>query len=76
MTRHEDDNALGTLGSLRLLITFGVAGIVSASSVGLVAIIDTWWILAFAVLFFLCATGVVLAEIVREMDRDERSQSR
>jgi CHASE2 domain-containing sensor protein len=75
MTRHDVDE-LGPLGSLRLLITIGVAGVASASSVGLVAIIDTWWILAFAVLFFLCATGVVLTVIVREMDRDERSQPR
>jgi hypothetical protein len=75
MTRHEDD-ALGALAPLRLLITFTVAGLASASSVGLVAIIDTWWILAFAVLFFLAAAGVVVGVIVREMNRDERSQPR
>jgi hypothetical protein len=75
MTRREDDR-LGVLAPLRLLITFMVAGVASASSVGLVAIIDTWWIVAFAVLFFLCATGVVLAVIVRELDRDELSQPR
>ena len=75
MTRHEDDE-LGTVGPLRLLITFGVAGVASASSVGLVAIIDTWWIVAFAVLFLLAATGVVVAVIVRELDRDARSQAR
>jgi hypothetical protein len=67
VTRHEDDD-LDALASLRLLIVFAVAGVASASTVGLVAIIDTWWILAFAVLFFLCTTGVVLAVIVREMD--------
>jgi hypothetical protein len=68
MTRREDDN-LGVLAPLRLLITFIVAGVASASSVGLVAIIDTWWIVAFAVLFLLAATGVIVAVIVRELDR-------
>jgi hypothetical protein len=63
MTRHEDDE-LGTLASLRLLNTFTVTGVALASSVGLVAIIDTWWIVAFAVLFLLAATGVVVAVIV------------
>jgi hypothetical protein len=36
--------------------------------------IDTWWIVAFAVLFLSAATGVIVAVIVRELDRDERSQ--
>jgi hypothetical protein len=75
MTQHED-GALGALASLRLLITFTVTGVALASSVGLVAIIDTWWIVAFAVLFLLAATGVIVAVIVRELDRDERSQPR
>jgi hypothetical protein len=75
MTRHEDDE-LGALASLRLLITFTVAGLASAASVGLVAIIDTWWIVALAVLFLLAAAGVVVAVIVRELDRDEQSQPR
>jgi hypothetical protein len=75
MTWHEDDE-LGAMGPLRLLITFAVAGVASASSVGLVAIIDTWWIVALAVLFLLAATGGIVAVIVRELDRDERSQAR
>jgi hypothetical protein len=73
MTRHKDDE-VGALASLRLLIIFSVAGIASASTVGLVSIIDTWWILAFAVLFFLLAGGVALAAIAKEMDRDEASK--
>jgi hypothetical protein len=70
MTRHEDDT-VGVLASVRLLITFAIAGLASASAVGLVAIIDTWWIVAFAVLFLLCTTGGVVAVIIREIDRDE-----
>jgi hypothetical protein len=68
MTRRED-GALGALASLRLLITFIVAGLASASSVGLVAIIDTWWILVLVMLFVLATTGAVVAVIVSELDR-------
>ena len=66
----------GVLAGLRILITFSVAGGAVVPIVGLVSIIDTWWIVAFAVLFLLAATRVVVAVIVRELDRDERSQPR
>jgi hypothetical protein len=75
MTGHQDNN-LGMLAPFRMLITFTLAGLASASSVGLVAIIDTWWILVVAVLFLLAAGGVVQAVISRELSRDDGPEPR
>jgi hypothetical protein len=44
--------------------------------VALVSIIDTWWMVALGALYMLCATGVLLAVILKELDRDEGSQPR
>jgi len=66
----------GVLAGLRILITFSVAGVAVVPIVGLLSIIDTWWMVALGALYMLCATGVLLAVIFKEMDSDERSQPR
>jgi hypothetical protein len=70
MTRHDDDTS-GVLASMRLLITFTVTGVALASTVGLVALVNTWWIVALAVLLLLGATAIVVAVILSELDSDE-----
>jgi hypothetical protein len=70
------DDKWGILAPLRILITFSVAGVAVVPIVALVSIIDTWWMVALGALYMLCATGVLLAVILTELDRDEGSQPR